>query len=491
MNIQLYQSYYQLSDFARNELHQRFKDSPVALSLLQFISKCKQVDFKNQDVVKFIYKSELDSNNYSKLENRYFKLRKKIVDEINKIDKGSPDELPLEEQTFLNCKKLVFTNQKETAFQQLTQLEKECWKKNIFELLPGIIDQIIFINQSFNRLEKDPSIYERYQLAIRLQQDLWTMIMTTRKIYELNYKTGLKSAHDELELLESLSSKNKDYPRFALCYHHTNIYYRLSSTNFSHEFESISFHHDTFSNLSKTYPLIPHVSFRANYSQYQNFHFKNISAFYLFNKLEFEQTHELMFDLFKMVTNSNTIYSIFNSESIYFNTFQAQLATYRFKEAEQTVALYIDFLKKNDLHDKIQQAHVMNIMARSEQSGISRVDYDYYFEKLDVYIRFVRKNINIQIPSGSALLLKAKLYLLQKEFTKAQEVFKKEEVKKYLNELQIFDQIDSFFSNKSLLNLNSTEINQFKNLFRKPDHLIKPEALIQLNWFYRFVTKAL
>lgn len=490
MNRHLYQSYLNLNESLKNELHTRLKDSPVALSLLSFISDAKNSEFRNLEVVKYIYKKELTDTNYSTLENRYFKVRKKVLDEINKIDKGSPDELPQEEQKFLNCKKLVFGNQKEAAYQLLLDLEEECWQKNIFELLPGIIDQIIFINQSFNRLEKDDAIYKRYREAISLQNDLWTMIMLTRKAYELNFRSGVESAYSEFEALKEIADRNKAYPRFYLCYHNTKLYYTLSSKDFDKVIDVISYHHNEFSKLNEKYPFIPHVSYRANYTQYQNFHFKQISVFYLFNKFDFANTYKVMSELFQMVTNEKSIYSIFNSESIYFNFFQSQISTGRFTEAEKTVELYMSFLRKNKQTEKLQQAYVMQIIAKTEALLVEENDYVFFEDKLDTYIRYIRKNSSIQIPVGEAAVLKLKLYLLNKNYARANDLFKKAEVKEYLQSLSIYETSKSAMN---ALQISFPKADVARKLIAELNNhtdVKRPEGIILLNWFVRYFEKS-
>ena len=114
------------------------------------MNKCTNRNYKNSDAVTFIYIDDKDKNAYSVLENRYFKLRKKIHDELLKATSDTQTgELLTEEQHILyRNKNLTSATNKEGAYKELVELEKVCWKKNIFELIPDIIDQLIFLNQS-------------------------------------------------------------------------------------------------------------------------------------------------------------------------------------------------------------------------------------------------------------------------------------------------------------------------------------------------------
>src|ERR1051326_2265703 len=78
MNKQLFDSYKKLAETEKAEMRFRLKDSPVGLSFIEFLDKCNNRNFRNSDVVQHIYKDELDKKPYAVLENRFFKLRKKI-----------------------------------------------------------------------------------------------------------------------------------------------------------------------------------------------------------------------------------------------------------------------------------------------------------------------------------------------------------------------------------------------------------------------------
>src|SRR5687768_12794124 len=144
MNKELYDSFKKLGETAKAEIKFRLKDSPVGLQLFDYLEKCTNRNFKNRDIVENIYKEELQSTPYQVLENRFFKLRKKFMEEYS--GNASPDMglLAEQERALLLCRQLLNNNEIEAAYQQLAALEKECREKNIFELLPSVIDQMIF-----------------------------------------------------------------------------------------------------------------------------------------------------------------------------------------------------------------------------------------------------------------------------------------------------------------------------------------------------------
>src|SRR6266571_523697 len=113
MNKTLFDSIKKLSATERSELRFKLKDSPVGLSFIDFFEQCTNRNFKNRDAVEHIYKEEIDVKPFSVLENRFFKLRKKITDEFLNSNAGESGLLPEEELELHHCKQLIRDNDKE------------------------------------------------------------------------------------------------------------------------------------------------------------------------------------------------------------------------------------------------------------------------------------------------------------------------------------------------------------------------------------------
>src|ERR1700741_4741613 len=184
MNKILYDTYHNLNDIARNEIRYKFRDSPLLLQFIDFIEKKAPRTFKNRDAVELLYKKDSKEVSYSQLENRFFKLRKKLMDELLPKGDDENDLMAEEELELFRCKKMIQQNHKEAAYKRLMELENDCWKKNIFELLPSVIDQLIFCNQSYNRLDQNKNYFKKQETALVLQYDINRAILLARKIYE-------------------------------------------------------------------------------------------------------------------------------------------------------------------------------------------------------------------------------------------------------------------------------------------------------------------
>jgi hypothetical protein len=485
MNKQLYDSFKKLNDTAKSEITFKLKDSPVGLLLFEFLDKCENRNLKNRDVVKYIYKNELENTPYNVLENRFFKLRKKFIDEYLEQQTDHNQILADEEVELAKCKQLLSANEKEQAYKKLLQLESVCWERNIFELLPGIIDQMIFCNQSTNKLERNESLYPRLEKAILLQSEINRVIMLARLIYEINYKKGIKHAKSELSEMKAIANKYKDYSRFAMCYHNVALYYKLGSTDYVNDMQVISRHFKQFKSLNEKQPLIPLVAYRKNYLLNQQFHIRQINTFYYFNRCEFENAHTEMKNLWDNV-HQNPDYAIFKTDSIYFNMLSAQRGTQRHAEAMQTIDTYIDFLKGNSNQSTIAYAYTLRAIIYCESYPRTfNLDVNFLQKKTDEYIRNIKNNNNVQTSLGEVFYIKAKMHFLNKEYSKALSILKSTEAKTYCETIMIYDIVESLFAKKDNLDIVKRKINKVKY------KVLSPQTAININWLDRMLKNSM
>ena len=178
MNKELHDSFQKLNDMAKADVKHQLKDAPVGLRLFYFLENNQNRNFRNREVVEAIYKDELQSNDYSVLENRYFKLRKKFLEEYFSAPDTSEEIMAEEEAQHLKARKLFQQGDREQAYNTWVALEKICWEKNIFELLPQVIDNLIFCNQVLNKLERNEELYLRMEEAMKLQKEMEVLLQS-------------------------------------------------------------------------------------------------------------------------------------------------------------------------------------------------------------------------------------------------------------------------------------------------------------------------
>ncbi|MFL5763194.1 MAG: hypothetical protein ACJ77K_04570 [Bacteroidia bacterium] len=487
MNRELFDDYKKLSDTERSELNFRFKDSPLGLKLISFLDTCRNPNFKNTEAVGILYSEEKNATAYNVLENRYFKLRKKVHDELAGLSSsGQSGELLTAEQIILyRSKNVTSAGNKEAAFRELSDLEKECWKKNIFELLPDIIDQLVFFNQSFNRLDRNKALYERMEKAIELQYQANRVMQLSRMIYEINFTKGITAAKRELALLKDIAEKYSEYPRFLMCYHHVSLYYKLGSTDYRQYQQVVSRHLTAFKKLFARNPEVPLVSYKLNYTKNQHFHFSMITMFYHFNRCEFREAHQHMKEAYGLATEAGSVLKIYKTESLFFNYLTSQCMIEDYVSANETCNDYIAFLKENKQYEKLSFGYVQKASVISDAFPQTfKMDLDFLVEQLEDYLKKVRKQENVQASLEQTLALRFKLYFIQKKYKQAEMQLTDPLVKKYLEPLHVFDLylalVELFSKNKP------DKIHQLREILKQVQQrkykAITPGEYMQMNW---------
>jgi hypothetical protein len=439
MNKYVYDSYSKLRETEKAEFLGKFKNSPTVIRFIQFLEKNKTPNFKTRSAIEVVYDSEKEKVAYPVLENRFFKLRKKILDELEGTGGSTSTTVhPDEELRFIKAKQLISEN-KEAAFRLLQELEKVCWERNIFELLPQIIDQLIFCNQSFNRLSENKPLYERMTRAIDLLRDINICVMTTRKIYEINFTKGVKHAGKELALMRKYASKHQSFPRFLMCYHHVSAYYKLGSGDSSNESQVISRHLNAYKRLQAQYPMVPLMSYKVNYVQQQHLHFNQMTMSYHFAKCEFEETYQVMKEVWALINNEDSVVKMYKTESSYYNMITAQCMTQRYREALATVDEFIIYLRSNHQSDKLVIPNVLKARIYADVYPYPlKLDAEYLFEQVEEYLKILKKQDNMMISYDQTLVLKFKLLMLKGDFIKASTVLTDPVVKSYLENLGMY-----------------------------------------------------
>ncbi|HSY77673.1 MAG TPA: hypothetical protein VK890_12485 [Bacteroidia bacterium] len=467
MNHILLDTFRKLTDTQKTELYRKYKDSGIGLKLFGFLTTVQANDFKTTEAVKHIYNGATEA--YSVLENRYFKLRKKVLDDIKAFSKDEGLQLLAEEEAALNqCKYLISSGDKKEAYKRLNELERLCWERNIFELLPAILDNLIFCNQAFNELEKNKALYARMEEAIALQYDIGRVNILSRQIYDVFFMQGLAQARAQFNSLKELAEKNKKYPRFLMCYHYMSLYYKASAPEYFNNMQVVSRHHAEFKKLYTVHSHVPLMNYRANYAKHFHFHFNQITALFHNNRCEFEDAYLSVKRIWDLAQSSDSVYKQYKTESLYSNFFNVQVLTSRYRDAFETSNAYNSFLKSNKHFDRLPFANMLKAMLYiNSWPQTFKLEPEYLHEQADEYIKQVKKQESIELTLVQALLIKAQLYIVQSNFDKANTLLKKPEVKKLLSELKIADLINELVE---ILGKGGAEKDKLSELNKKVQH---------------------
>ncbi len=487
MNKELSERFRNLNESAKADLKHKLKGSPVALKLISFLETTTNPGFRNPEVVRYIYGVEEEKSKYSVLENRYFKLRKKFFDEylMDHVDTG--ELLASEERELVYCRKLVMDGKKEMAYARLRELEQNCRNKNIFELLTATLDLMIFCNQSFSLAEKNNELYQRCEESIRLQSEMAKCCMLARKIYELNLKSGIKSAKRELGALKELADSNKEWPRFSMCYHHVSLYYKLSSAEYQDDKAAVSRHFASFRELISGFGNLPLVVYRPNYEVHQNFHFQQITVFYHYTNCEFREANEAYEEMWRLVMAERSLLVMYRTDAFYFNLIASRLVAEKFREAWQAVEEYAAFLTENGQKDKLLYMYVLKALVWNEAYPVIKIpDTSFLAKKISEYIRRVRKHPPHQNALGEVYMIGAKMSYLLGSPAEAEKMIRMPEAGEYLARLELKEWFEKILS-ESFTKSESARI--LKEIKDKKFACSNPTGMLHLRWLEKILVQ--
>lgn len=491
MDKQLYDKYKQLESLARDEVRYKFKDSPVGLRLLEFLDKCTNRNFHHREAVAFLYREEEEKVDFTVLRNRYFKLRKKVLEELAEGNKSAPpdDLLTWEENQLYLYRQSLSANHRET-FKQLASLEKHCRERNIFELLPVIIDQMIFCNHALTRLEDNEALHQRYETALMLQHDMGRMLNLGRQVYEINFKKGIKYAGPQLNEMHRIAIKNKEYPRFMLCYHYVSMYYKLGSKDYLENMQVISRHFAAFKKLTAAHPQVPFLKYGLNYAKYQRYHISEFKVFYHYNKCEFEEGYKAAKELWDMVFGTDSIYAAHRTDTVYYNMVRIATAAGRYAEAFEKAEMWLEYLKDNSQNDLTRNAYSQMAYVYVEGYPSTRnANAAFFTRKLDEHIKALKKEGNTNF-YGEALSLRSRLHFINGEYLQARKLLKVPQVKEALEDIglhEVYEELYSLVINKTLPGFNAQKNALAKKIKGLENTIKKPLSEIQLRWLKRMV----
>lgn len=435
MNRELQQNFNALGNNDKEMLAGRFKNSPVMERLMAFLSNNHRDNFKNSEAVKAVYDIEKADKEYVRYENSYFKLRKKLYDEIKAPVKTDEGLLTAEEQEFFTARLMINQGKQLEAIGILAKLEKHCWANNIFELLPQIIDLMILCNQYYNRLLANENLYQKLDKANRLRADMQRLAVLSRSVYEINFKRGIKHAEKELDEMAALAARHNDYPRFRMAYNFVAAYYKLGSGGFGYNnMNIIGRHLSVLNKIHKQFPLMPAVFFTLNYSVNQSYHFGEIQMFFFFRTLKFKQAARMLTEINTEVYKEGSSHSQSRHEVLYINMLHSYSAAEDEKMLSQSADGFIRFVIDNNKQDRLPYAYAQIAAAYNDAyPHVANLDGKFLLKMLDEYISTVKKDSDelpeVLITRSRLLYTNAQLEPLKKlmEHKRLQDFFTKEE----------------------------------------------------------------
>lgn len=438
MNHDLKEWYLNLKPFEKEKLKSQFSESPKALRLLDFLDRYREKSFRTNDVVTFLYKDEEDNQPYEKLQNRYFKLRKKLIESFS-MQPVSGDELPLvqEERTLLNCRTLINRNNFVAAKRELAALAERCWELNIFELLPEALHQLIYCNQALNDYAGNEKIFEEQERSIRLQAELREQQMLSRIAFDRFVMKGFNSCREVIKKMHQLALRNKDYPRFMLNYHFSSV--TLGSSSTGNKLHALSRHFRELEEIVAKNPGMPSINYEPNHPLLLKYYMTYSRGMYEFMKGDIEASYKAFREAWSVLDAVPDL-RVKKSENSYRNKIHIEITAQRYEEALQTANGLLE-------HQKVQNAKENQLLTYYEIVQIYTYSFPdirgdnpaFLLRKLDEYIKALKKKDPLQV-LGEVCVTKAVFLFIHKQYEEARAFSKTKECRANLEQrsLQVY-----------------------------------------------------
>jgi hypothetical protein len=486
-NILLKEAFSKLASLEKERFISAYKNSPLVLKLVEFLEKQKESNFNTRNCIQYVYGADTNAADYKVIENRFFKLRKKLIDALaeNKTEKPQTN-VPDEELELRACVDLFNDGQKDLAHKRLEILESNCWKKNIFELLPRIIDRLIFCNQTFNRLEKNTALYKRADSAIKLSALTQQILKNVRRIYEINYLKGISAADNELRFIKKIADKYKQYPRFSFIYHYVSLYYKLGSSEYIDKMDVLGKHHSALKKIYQTSGKYT-VFYIPNYEYYQEIHLKEISMFYYYNRCQFEEAYQESNELKKFINKNQAA----KAESFFYNAFRSELAAGHYSDAQQTINEYTEELRKNNRSEKLPVAYTLQMMLYVyAYPKIKPTNIPYMENMFEQYIKWSRENKNLLVPTEEAVIIKTGYNFINGRYAENLKLIKNETLAPYFEKKELYDafvEYNTLFASKEK---NTTRVTKLKDKLNALQFkVLTPNSVLLLKRMIDFLNK--
>ncbi len=425
INAALLRKVKELSPDAKSVFKTTYKKAPLVLNFFNFLELHKQDKFATRDAVTHLYGIKANHENYTLYENRFFKLRKKVLDSFNTTPTEmhpvfTPQEIELHE-----IKTLTVEGKYAEAYPLLIKLEARLWKENIFELLPDVLDLLIHNHQVQRKSADNKPIYQRLLLASEILSDLNQAKLLARQIYDVNFTQGIKAASSLFLKLQRVSINRKSYPRFKLIYNLISATCKLGGggLDFKPDFKITNRFITVINQLHTLHPNMPDYRFIAGYSATQTYNFQNLKVMNHFNAFHFKDSANLMKALYDSVMEPGS--SIRRSMGpVFFSTSCHVLSCgERFNDALKAANDYLHYLRETKQSNLLIKAYMeianAHIWLYPAKSGYTDT---FVIEKINEYLGIVKNETHTVYFTGYASWLKMKLYMAQGDYTNAKKI---------------------------------------------------------------------
>ncbi|CAN5315450.1 hypothetical protein BH09BAC1_BH09BAC1_04580 [soil metagenome] len=357
MNHELKTAYNALLPHEREQLRHEFSNSPKTLLLLGFLEDYKSNDFGNQQVIPYLYGE--DKSSFETLRNRYFKLRKNILDSISSMKKplaGDGLHFPEEQAELYQIKMLIKQEgHYSIALQKLEALIKKFWRENLFEILPEAIQAHIYCRQVLGEYHQNEPLYKQWELAIELQRDMNQVRLLSAKALNGFYDEGFPKVLEVMKSIKRLIEKRKDYPRFALAYHLSHVLNGAGTMGNKHG--ALTRHIQQYEALRKQHPVMPSLNYERNHLWTERFRYLYAKGMYNYMKDDLKGFYLQQAEAYQLTERIPELRGA-RSERMFMNKLRTEVLLELYHEAEVTAQQMQVFQKEHKLLSNIWKPYL-------------------------------------------------------------------------------------------------------------------------------------
>lgn len=313
MNKEVKHLYQELSNADKKQLAKEFEQSPKMLLYIEALENANLVT--TQKAVKIIYETDQELVEDNVLINRFYKLRSTLRLHLLKQLRNRLKSTTNEEAELQFLKLLFLKNEYAYVLKKAKKLQKICWKDNIFELLPDLLDLIIkalHAHQSTNRKEIATYIEQLSQVNELLYTlHLFKNLFNTFKSEAFDYKNLEKHYLLVLTKMRRKAALLKNYPRFSLIYHHTGFSIGCQFFNtVSNTSNVLTRHLNKLEKILAQYPNMPILDYISNHRVYVINSLLIRKATYWYHKRNFTKSYQYILDNEQLRAIHPSIYMI-------------------------------------------------------------------------------------------------------------------------------------------------------------------------------------
>lgn len=424
MNSFLTERYHALRDFQKRALRERLRDSPKALRMLDFLEAHPDGKFSMPEAVNTIYSESGES--FSVRQNRFFKLRKKVQELIEtpqEEGKAPVDLLPLE-LDYLRCRERMNANHYSMARKSLVKLIEDCRRRNVFELLPGAINSLLYCNLALNVVDETEKLCDDLEEAAGLLSDLHQMQALHRRIYSATTgRPDTTKAEALLARCATLARRHSEWPRFRM--YHTFISMTAGPASLGRDIRALGKAVSTLERIVREHPDIPCQVYEKHFQEITQYYLASSRGVHAFATGDAEACYQSFAESWDIMSRTPD-FRVRKTESVFINKITAEVATGRFHDGLRTAEALIEFHKLQHEEDKrLQGFSILAMIYTYCFNTIPCPDPDFLLGKLDDYIRAMRKSRGPLL--GDAYSTKAIFLFMLGRFAEANRIMRKEE----------------------------------------------------------------